>query len=124
MHMNKGAVRRWMRLALAILLVIATAGPALANSELHPGGRLFFPLWDVSGADPGGNPFGGRLTFIILTRLAQFFHTGPNEDAADSGSYTQFTYVSGNPVSSTPSGAPWFSNNCKARNTADRKSVV
>jgi hypothetical protein len=36
--------------------------PAWANEELHPGSRLFYPLWDVSSAN--------RLTFIIVTREA------------------------------------------------------
>jgi hypothetical protein len=36
--------------------------PAWANEEMHPGGRLFYPLWDVSTPN--------RLTFIIVTREA------------------------------------------------------
>jgi hypothetical protein len=56
-----------LRLTLAVLLIVGAAAPALANQELHPGGRAFFPLWDVrtSAANPDG-----RITFIVLTRLA------------------------------------------------------
>lgn len=67
--------RGWMGFALGgllalglaapagMLLTVATPTPASANSELHPGGRLFFPAWDVQGA---------RLNFLIITRLAMF----------------------------------------------------
>jgi hypothetical protein len=56
-----------LRLTLAVLLIVGAAAPALANQEMHPGARVFFPLWDVrtSAANPNG-----RLTFIILTRLS------------------------------------------------------
>ncbi len=37
----------------------------MANSELHPGERLFFPLWDVSTSN--------RLTYIILMREVKCF---------------------------------------------------
>jgi hypothetical protein len=53
----------WSGLTIVALLVLSLAAPALANQEMHPGGRLFYPLWDISQ---------GRLTFIIITRLAQF----------------------------------------------------
>lgn len=67
--------RGWMSFALAgllalglaapmgMLLTVTTPTPASANSELHPGGRLFFPAWDVQGA---------RLSFMIITRLSMF----------------------------------------------------
>jgi len=60
-------MRRWLRLPLALLallpLVTSLAPPAEANQELHPGARLFYPLWDVSTPN--------RLTFIIVTREAR-----------------------------------------------------
>src|ERR1700675_3465840 len=61
------SMRTWARnFCLSLFLVFAViAGlqaPAWANSELHPGGRLFLPLWDVSTPN--------RETFIILTREA------------------------------------------------------
>jgi hypothetical protein len=52
----------YIPIALAMILCMASAGPSWANSELHPGGRLFFPLWDVSSPN--------RVTFIIVTRDA------------------------------------------------------
>jgi hypothetical protein len=73
--------RGWLHLALAVLLTLGLAAPvglllemslpspASANSELHPGGRLFFPAYDVRGA---------RHTFIIITRLSMFEQ---NQDA-------------------------------------------
>ncbi len=53
---------RCLLIAGALILSILDAAPVLANSELHPGGRLFFPLWDVSSPN--------RVTFIIVTRAA------------------------------------------------------
>lgn len=54
---------RWIGIAFALLVVmIGLHTSAWANSELHPGGRLFFALWDVSTTN--------RLTFIIVTREA------------------------------------------------------
>ena len=55
-------MRKWMGIPLALLLIIGLHASAWANSELHTGGRLFFPLWDVSTPN--------RLTFIIITREA------------------------------------------------------
>jgi hypothetical protein len=95
---------------LAVLLVLGTAAPVLANSELHPGGRLFFPLWDVSGGSATNQ---GRLTFIILTRLSLFGQITPNGDATDLiPPYASYTL--GNPLT-TQSFNTW--NNCKPRNT-------
>jgi hypothetical protein len=71
--------RRWQRIeggkrrrapGMGLLLCLVTllsavaggGGVAWSNSELHPGGRLFFPLWDVSTTN--------RLTFIVVTREA------------------------------------------------------
>ncbi len=54
--------RGWSSIPLAMLFALGLSMPAWANSELHPAGRLFFPLWDVSSAN--------RLTFIIVTREA------------------------------------------------------
>lgn len=56
-------MRRWLGIPLA-LLVLAGLAPATAwaNTELHPGGRLFYPAWDVSTPN--------RLTFIVVTREA------------------------------------------------------
>lgn len=74
--------RGWYRFALVALLALGVAAPAglllnmalpapaSANQELHPGGRLFFPAWDVRGA---------RLSFLIITRLAMF----PADQSAD-----------------------------------------
>jgi len=68
-------LKKWRSMAIAALLVMSMAvpaamlvdlgvpTPAFANEELHPGGRLFFPYWDVTGS---------RITFIILSRLALF----------------------------------------------------
>jgi hypothetical protein len=107
--MKEGSMRAWFRITLAVLLVIGTAAPALANSEMHPGGRAFFPLWDVSG------PGGGRLTFIILTRLALFGQTAANSDA-DSfiGPIAEYTDL-GNPE--LWKGDFNYSNNCRPRDT-------
>jgi hypothetical protein len=55
-------MKRWAGVPLSFLLVLGLLVPAWANQELHPGGRIFFPLWDVSTPN--------RLTFIILTREA------------------------------------------------------
>ncbi len=38
-------MRRWATLPLTGLLVLGLALSAWANSELHPGSRLFYPLW-------------------------------------------------------------------------------
>ncbi len=60
-------MRRWLTIALALLFAVpllpSLERSAWANSELHPGARLFFPLWDVSGPN--------RLTFIVVTREAR-----------------------------------------------------
>jgi hypothetical protein len=45
-----------------MLLPAGMFQPAWANSELHFGARLFFPLWDVRGPN--------RLTFIVIAREA------------------------------------------------------
>ncbi len=58
--------RWWIGVPLAVLFMAGLQAPAWANSELHPAGRLFFPLWDVSSAN--------RLTFIIVTREALNTH--------------------------------------------------
>lgn len=75
MKERKRSSRGWYRFALVallalgiaapagLLLTLAVPTPASANSELHPGGRLFFPAWDVRGA---------RLSFMIITRLSLF----------------------------------------------------
>ena len=55
-------MRKWIGIPLALLFVVGLVPSAWANSELHPGGRLFYPLWDVSTSQ--------RLTFIIVTREA------------------------------------------------------
>lgn len=55
-------MRKWLGIPLSFLFVLSLFVPAWANEELHPGGRLFFPLWDVSTPN--------RLTFIIVTREA------------------------------------------------------
>lgn len=74
--MKEGSrMKGWSRIAFAVLLAVSLAlpaavlltmslpAPALANEELHPGSRLFFPYWDVTGT---------RVTFLILTRLPLF----------------------------------------------------
>lgn len=53
---------RWIAITVTLIVCALYAGLSSANSELHPGGRLFFPLWDVSSPN--------RVTFIILTRAA------------------------------------------------------
>ncbi len=55
-------MRTWIGISLVLLLMAGLQPSAWANNELHPGGRLFFPLWDVSTPN--------RLTFIIVTRQA------------------------------------------------------
>jgi hypothetical protein len=70
---DRNKARGWLRFALPGLLALGMAAavgllldvslptPASANSELHPGGRLFFPAWDIRN---------GRATFFIITRLS------------------------------------------------------
>lgn len=82
-------MRGWWRFALAALLTIGVAapaglllnmalpGPAFATSELHPGGRLFFPAWDVRG---------NTLSFLVITRLATFEQ---NTDGVQPAEYSQ-----------------------------------
>ncbi len=85
------SMRRWVFGSLAVLLAIGMllpAGmfqPAWANSELHFGGRLFFPLWDVRGA---------RQTYIVLTREAL---TEGNSISAGKEPDKNLTYTVGNP---------------------------
>jgi len=61
------SMRRWVFGLLAVLLAVGmllpagTFQPAWANSELHFGARLFYPLWDVRGT---------RQTFIVISREA------------------------------------------------------
>jgi hypothetical protein len=61
------SMRRWVFGLLAVLLAVGmllpagTFQPAWANSELHFGSRLFYPLWDVRGT---------RQTFIVISREA------------------------------------------------------
>lgn len=55
-------MKRWIVIPFALLVLFGLHGSAWANSELHPGGRLFFPLWDVSTPN--------RLTMIVVTRQA------------------------------------------------------
>jgi len=55
-------MRTWAGIASAFLVMIGLHSAAWANSELHTGGRLFFPLWDVSTPN--------RLTMIVVTRQA------------------------------------------------------
>lgn len=55
-------MRKWIGFPFALLLLFGLHASAWANSELHPGGRLFFPLWDVSTPS--------RLTMIVVTRQA------------------------------------------------------
>jgi hypothetical protein len=54
-------MKRWITLSLAVLGLLGWFAPAWANEEMHPAGRLFYPLWDVSTSN--------RFTFIIVTRL-------------------------------------------------------
>jgi hypothetical protein len=64
------SMTRWVFGLLAVLLAVGMllpAGmfqPAWANSELHFGARLFYPLWDVRGS---------RNTFIVISREALTF---------------------------------------------------
>ena len=54
--------RAWSTFRLAMLFALGVSTPTWANDEMHPGGRLFYPLWDVSTPN--------RLTFIVVTREA------------------------------------------------------
>ena len=54
--------KKWSSVSLAMLFVLGLCVPSRGNDEQHPGGRLFYPLWDVSSPN--------RLTFIIVTREA------------------------------------------------------
>jgi hypothetical protein len=83
------AMRKWMGIPLALLLMIGLHASAWANSEAHTGGRLFFPLWDVTN---------GRLTFIIITREAM------REGASIEQVRNQWR-ISGNPGKCLPRGA-------------------
>jgi hypothetical protein len=57
-----GKARRCFGMLLTILSVPCLLLQARANDEMHPGARLFYPLWDVSTPN--------RLTFIVMTREA------------------------------------------------------
>ena len=102
-------MRRWLGIPLA-LLVLAGLAPATAwaNSEMHPGGRLFYPLWDVSTPN--------RLTFIIVTREAR--RDDSSISSAPTGTIiggvatiiTRFR-VSGTPGNCLPRGAGGSSSN-------------
>jgi len=83
-------MKQWIGIPLALLLIVGLHASAWANSELHTGGRLFFPLWDVSTPN--------RLTFIIITRQAM------REGASIVQSRTQWR-VSGDPGKCLPRGA-------------------
>jgi len=75
--------RSWIAIPLALLLVAGLAPSVWANTEMHPGARLFFPLWDVSTPS--------RLTFIVITREAR--RAGSAINPVLSG-----TFLSGSPT--------------------------
>src|SRR3989304_2362302 len=103
---EKGGVsmRKWIGIPLALLFVVGLVPSAWANSELHPGGRLFYPLWDVSTTQ--------RLPFIIVTREAlntqQSFGTTLTSTA--NLTVTKFTNIG--------------TGNCKPRGNNDSESNV
>ncbi len=108
--------RRWMGFALSgllalglaapmgMLLTVATPTPASANSELHPGGRLFFPAWDVQGA---------RLSFMIITRLSMF-EKDQNTNGELKNGIIDVTVDPNNPIAYTFDGR----NNCQPFHTS------
>ncbi len=78
-------MKRWRSVPLAFLFVLGLMVPAWANEELHPGGRLFFPLWDVSTPN--------RLTFIIVTRDALNEGQAINADVTATADNTTFKRI-------------------------------
>ena len=82
-------MRTYRGIPLAFLLMAGLAPSAWANSELHPGGRLFFPLWDVSTPS--------RLTFIIITREAM-------REGASTDRVEDEWQISGDPGKCSPAG--------------------
>lgn len=82
--MKEGPSKRMLRLTLAVLLIVGAAAPVLANEEMHPGGRAFFPLWDVRTPS--------RLTFIVLTRLSFIGQSSGASQAENDTLSNCFTY--------------------------------
>ena len=82
-------MKRWIGVPSVLLLLAGLSTSAWANSELHDGGRLFFPLWDVSTPN--------RLTYIIVTRQAM-------REGASSVSTGSTWQVSGDPGKCLPRG--------------------
>jgi hypothetical protein len=82
-------MRRLLGIQMALLVVIGLHSSAWANNELSEGGRLFYPLWDVSTPN--------RLTFIIVTRQAM--REGARFELSDDG-----WQVSGTPGKCLPRG--------------------
>ncbi|MGH7412293.1 MAG: hypothetical protein ACREJ6_14705, partial [Candidatus Methylomirabilis sp.] len=94
--------RHWIGIPLAILMVAGLAPSVSANNELHPGARLFYPLWDVSTPN--------RLTFIVVTREAR--RAGSSITSTPTGTFLGFVptivnrfKVSGTPGNCIPRGA-------------------
>jgi hypothetical protein len=87
------AMRRWVSLPLTLLFALGLALPVWANSELHPGARLFYPLWDVSTPN--------RLTFIVVSREA--LDDGTSINAVGAGNQKVWTVSS--TVNCIPRGA-------------------
>jgi len=107
--MKEGPSKRWLRLTLAVLLIVGAAAPALANQEMHPGARAFFPLWDVRTS--ASNPE-GRLTFIILTRLA-YINQGAGATTIDPRSNCTTRYNAPNGL--TPVNLEYYGKSCESR---------
>src|SRR3990172_11115989 len=82
-------MKKCMGILVALVLLAGLGPSAWANSELHDGGRLFFPLWDVSTPN--------RLTYIIVTRQAM-------REGASSVSTGSTWQVSGDPGKCLPRG--------------------
>ena len=82
-------MKKCMGILVALVLMAGLGPSAWANSELHTGGRLFFPLWDVTN---------GRLTFIIITREAM-------REGASIEQVRNRWRVSGDPGKCLPRGA-------------------
>lgn len=107
--MKEGPSKRLLRLTLAVLLIVGVAAPVLANNEMHPGGRAFFPLWDVRTPT--------RLTFIVLTRLSYIGQSQGHSQASDDTLSNCFTYnnkfsIDGQATNVIPVNLEYYGKNC------------
>ena len=100
--------KTWSSVSLVMLFVLGLCVPSRGNDEQHPGGRLFYPLWDVSTPN--------RLTFIIVTREAM--NEGASTVSLQSGTslggsptFINRFQVLGNPGNCLPRGVGGSSTN-------------